>query len=591
MEEKTFWTSTLTALLTIGATITEGAFVLAGTALILKDFKIVGVACPLISLASAAFAIAIEGQVYNENNIDGCNYLLANDGLRHKIIRDIIIDAHNASLNQTNLFMQYREALENLRKKLKNHGNRTTYKQEIVALKKKLFDSESQAIAYIENSTGTVFSEAEHTLLLQKRNYFFAVCDRKRTYAWIANTFNLISTVGAFYSAFYVSQLAAHQIFFFLGLSFSVPVIAIAAIAALATISYAFLTYRTCMQIIYNDFFSEYWNRLKTQFNQGSTTNKVCIIVGSILFISLMVGLTLATAGTWWKTGIAGQLLLINLTHAVVKGTTMIFIACYTLMTLLFNVKNIIETISELVDIDIRAFKLLMSIVFKINFVRPFEDFFYAENSKVISLPRILLNFIPYVWHVSLNICFLLWQIISFVGHCLSEGVKTDNAFLLPHLFSTLIGSLSEWGIDLHYILKKPEVVDNKKTEILLPIEKNETGDHHHANIPSQFLCGILIVPLLIDWALYKLASGKSVIESKRLTLQRHWGSDDPHPSKQTQKSPFQLLLKENPLGVSLESATIENKSSNGKNGFHYPFWKNGKQPPKGLTTALANSY
>ncbi len=561
-------------LITAGATITEAAFSMVGMLLLLRGSPIPRP--EIFAAASGVFAAGIEGEVFLGNIKPAFWDLISAECLEHKIVEKMLVDLcnkNNEKQQNKDFFSFYRNLLTQLKTLKSLHHKTKEHKEKIRELERYKFVVEETIVLYLRGEKAQFLEDIKNQLNAvfnnESEKKFHQIYRKKRLLMYLAQFTTFISMVGCYCSMLGVAQSAL----LFVGLTSSFAMGGAIFIATIAALSYAFVTYRTLMQIIYSDFFSAQWTNLKKLFIDGGAKKRFAMILTTMVFMGLLVCLTLATAGTWWHMGLAGQQLLIHMASLVSKLVMGLFLVPYILTGVLFNIKNSAETLEQLQHMQFsKAVDKIKKELIAI-FREPFEaltgeqsliravlmscescthgqlpvytdtvpvvlimTLVIAEQAfRYIAQPMILMLIcIAYLLQAVTHLIFTVWNVLAFLGHCLSEGVTVDNAFIIPNAVAAASNAIAEGLTDFHYVHETENTQESHKSELSI----SEEEGHHHSNILGRLLCIALFPLLALNLVLYKLLSQKTWKESAEKNFLVYWGSHS-HDSKDTKISEF----------------------------------------------------
>lgn len=393
MKRSELFTEVSTAVLAAGAALADAAFSIMGMALLLQGSNIPypGV----FAASSGVFAIAMEGEIFSQNIRNAFVYSLAVDGLKHKIIQNLLIEKYNADVKTTNEFLKRYSLYYRAWQALSKAHHRTKEQAiEMDEYARTLFLMEEAALCFIQSKDLVIekillpeFIEDFRKLLNDEdKKNFKKIYAKKNVMVGVSK----LALIGSMLGSYLCTQTAAKAMLIFFGIASGSTGVGIAAvIAMMAAVAYGFIIYRTFMQIIYDDLFTKYWHILKKSFQEGTFLKRMKIILTVLAFTVLVVGLTFATAGTWWKTGLAGQMMLINVANAFSQVVVGFVLSLYILTTMIFNIKNIAETVDQLSKVSFSSITHKISTAFHRNFIRPWRDLTNPYELCLMStLPR-----------------------------------------------------------------------------------------------------------------------------------------------------------------------------------------------------------
>lgn len=501
------------------ASFIEASYSYYGMVCILNNLQLFTSLAGWFGLASALFTIAIEGEVFLQNTDSAIRYFNDKKSLNYIIAQNLLIDYCNNNLNSTNKFiMQYRYfalAAQAIPISIQIATDDTHLTNNIwygrLLMERCLigyFDSSCCLPAEIKTELDKVF--------IENKKHFNFLINQKQSFIYCFHAINAAAILGESISSLFVAQ----QFLLFMGLS-GIPLFAIAGVFSLiAGLTFGIIFYRTYMQIILNDSLSTWWNQFYATLTNGSTGKKILTCMTAIIFATLLLVLILSSAGTFWQTGIDSQKFMYNTCYTTLTVLTGLCVSIFTVAYVIYNAKNIIESIYQVPDIDFLQWGTSFLDSIKKYFLYEAQNFFTNATILWITFNPLyillaLTGAMSAALHLIIDLTFAFWNVFSFIGHCIGEGVTTDNAFYLTPLTSTLYGTFIEVFTDLHYFTHDCQ----HHAENSQLIKKEDDGDEHHSNIPAKILCILLSPLLLLDCALYKAHSGKTWKDSFSLTF------------------------------------------------------------------------
>ncbi|MCP3680364.1 MAG: hypothetical protein GY782_08990 [Gammaproteobacteria bacterium] len=476
---------------------------------------------------SSLFAVMIESIVLHQNISSGLDYLFAIDRLRHKLARDLIIKHHKQYLKEASTSKKKKRFLEKYAKEYRElskllicHDH--SKKERINSLKQSLYKRECQLIAYLEEKAYKFTYDLSY--FSDETSYYTKQLRRK---SWLLRFFhlvNLLSSAGAFFS--FVAIIKAT--FVFIGIAATISSGGIFAIAALATISCFLISYNTIVKVIEDDlcqkFLCDVTKRFRTAWEKRECAKLIGLFFGAVVFIALIVALTLITFGTWWSSGWSGFSLVVGASSLVAKGITMALVCCYTFTTVLFNVKNIGETLALLFGVEKWGQKWDDFIErLEEDYVFPGEALFskgslaHDTNNKFLKAVCYFLAGCNYFFIIVVNTGSELFEGASFLLHCLGEGVMFGRSW--P---ADTVTTLAEGGSDMHCVFGE-SCEHNSESLQLKPLPE----PHTHLNIVGPIFCFVFCITLImpLNMIFYKILTKKSWSDSFHDCIGRHWSS------------------------------------------------------------------
>ncbi len=487
---------TIAALFTLGAIALIGILSFSGMFYLTSN---IGAA-----VASAIFAVIIEGEIYKQNILSGTNSLLHMGKFLElsnyrKVLQQLSMDKNNreqcAILRDYHKLSKYRNALMHLRFMSKEQRAELTRTEariaEIEAFFTRYLNNQLQGelnpieLKLKKSLDRTIGNERAATLEKLKKNL-----KRERIMLWATMP---ITVIGGFMTALVMApQISAALVFFGVAMSATVMCACVWPLAAIIAVGAMIMVYKTFIDIIHHKTLQKHWTSFKTKFNEGGPVIKTLYVVGMVLLIGLAVAATVATAATWWNAAQAGLLLLPYLAPAanVVKNViTAIGIGLMGLGHLDFDYTNSLESFETLTA------KASLSAVPKANraevaAMSPIKKSFtllkyraahaYAHWLKKPLYQRCN----PFTWiNTVIEIPF---RAAIILGHLISIGVTGDRLGNVPPVVTATIGSLQEGATDLHYITNHDDHDHH---------HEHVHDDHHHSDLAGFFL-NILLAPL-----------------------------------------------------------------------------------------------
>lgn len=561
-------------LLTFAASINEAAFSFVGMIALLHGTPLSTGTINAIGIGSGLAALSIESEVFLQNISHGLGYAFTAEGLKLKTIRDLILTQYNSDTGtEKNKFLiQYAAMYLALQKRIEAHSHDQTMESEIETLQSQLYWMDKALLLYFEGNQEPLIGDTLSTfdaLFQAQQQQYFETYEHKRNLMTAAILFTVLSLPGCFFASAFVAK----SLLVYLGAAGAACCGGVITIAAVAVIAYLLMMYNTFAEMIYNDLPQKYWNQLKGAWYKENATTKqkfltrLKIILVTALFTGLIVLLALATAGTWVKSGMAGQVFLFSCCNTTVElliGTSALL---YTAITVIFNIKNISKTISMLSEADTDAFLQRCKKGINEAFMTPYKQLFKDESATINRCSLLLpLAVIAYGLQLLTSLVSGLWFTITLTAHCVSEGVITDKGFLIGPITAATANGLSEFGTDLPYIINghghtqnehKPEIEQNPahrhghshghghcghghrdghkhghehkpKTQTQTQpakIDLNPDGQHTHAGILTKlFFVGFLPV-LLINYSLCRLLTNTDANEAWKTNISAFWSA------------------------------------------------------------------
>lgn len=240
-------------------------------------------------------------------------------------------------------------------------------------------------------------------------------------------------------------------------------------IAIIAAIGYVFMMYHTICDMLCNDRLNKWRKAIIKWFGydkDNDTTLKYSLritIVGLLLVVAvgLAVFATIATGGTWWYAVQKGAQLVPYFTAAA-NYIRNVLVPAVALTTLIFNLKNSLDTVKKLVN----HFSLPNPLTYIKNL---WNELRAKENWLQILNP----------FRITCNIVSLPYNSVVFIGHLIATGLTSNHLGDLNPIGTAIPCGIGEGFEDGKYIFMK------------------KTKDEDHGNIP-EFILKMILSPLLL---------------------------------------------------------------------------------------------
>lgn len=293
---------------------------------------------------------------------------------------------------------------------------------------------------------------------------------------------NMFASIGSAFATAYGLQTTLMTLSIKFGFIISTTALSacIWPLAILAAIGYGFLIYHTICDMVKNDFFNKWYNKLKEWFAQKKDETNLhhalrvtalCFLMAAV--VALGVCATLGTAGTWWFAVKNSASILIPIA-SVANAIRNILVPIVASTQLIFTLKNSLETIKSLLKISpSESFKMIKNKMAKM----------YAEESWLQIFNPFRLITTPLL---------LIFRYVVFIGHLISMGFSGDHVGSIPPAITTSINGLNDGLQDLHCFLP---IIENNELE--KPQKKQQNDQHEIENLVELPLI-ILLSPFLL---------------------------------------------------------------------------------------------
>jgi hypothetical protein len=466
---------------------------------------------------SAVLASVIEYEIYKQNFDGAAEYF--SDGIKHHIVQNMLIKMHNgivaskktadspAPEKQNTFYLTYREYYIYLDQLQKKHDKDEEDKKEIAEYKEKLYLLEENVLSYLEtNTTGSNNGNDKEQLIADIDNFFVAnngkahyaaELTHKKYFAWGASIAIAIGAAGTFMMSIASSNALTAVLLAAIGISN--PCGLLIAIAALSTVFFLMVTYKIVMDIICRDLINVYYEKLTHSWKEASTTKRIGLAAVVTLFIGFSFFATVATGGTWWATGLAGQVMLFNAASVSIEALVRFTIILSIIFTVFFEIKNMLMTLEQYKHKEFAAIPKEICDFFSDRFHKVFVAPFSEEKQSLLTSDKTLLFKVAVVFccllHIIVNLSFAIWEPFVFLGHCFSEALTIDHAWLFSPMSITIVMFFECILTDLH-------IMNNSEQQKLIdydtPIDCSAAETHQHSDLAFQILTFALTVSLIL---------------------------------------------------------------------------------------------
>jgi hypothetical protein len=472
-EQTVKWTST--GLLTTGVIISTGLLSFCGMLFI----------HPSLALAWIAFGLAgfVDGEVYKQNIAQGIDNikLLGTRGIDILIIKSLEERLKNS--NDTWFEKEYKNQkkyIDSFTHKKLNAEQKINKKNAIKRLRR------MQKFFVKCVLSGSKNDECLETLTspIQKE---LATFKRKRWYLRASIPICLGAGAGFGFATASSLYVALAGIGMTAALSATVwP------LAAIACIGYAFLIYHTIADIICNDTFQKWKEKVKTWFHRKEKENNLKFglrVTGLalLLVLTMSVGViaTLATAGTWWMAVKNGALLL-PIFAAAANHIRNLLVPLASVTNFVFTIKNSLKSVKNILTIKPKeAFKKKKEEI---------KEFIEKETLLQLLNPfRIITKLIS-----------LPFMFIVFIGHIIAVGLTGDRTPGLNYgetITGAICGAISDGAVDFPYVFGQEHGHDHEHAD--------PEHDHNHGLI-ADWVLKVTLSPLLLLSAIYSFLVSKN---------------------------------------------------------------------------------
>ncbi len=414
------------------------------------------------SIAAAAFAVIIEGEVNRVNLNEGLKKLfhwgkyIETIELERKLKRLALAEQEKAN---DNIFTDYYKLSTRL-KKIKKQWHPQNFTElgekraEIRRIKTQMamisdlfrnavFNPELSTSNDTPSFTKALYAEINDTLGKDKDTLIKTIKSKKRQ-LWTTSLFSLGGSAVAGLANFRQMMFSAKMILAFLhiGLAAS-PMLAgiIAPLATLFAIYWAIAIYHTFADIIATDKYQKYKKKIFKLFKKRKQesalrcwTRRILVTVGLAVLLTISVSFIIATAGTIWSAAKSGAKAIPYLSRAA-RWIYKIGMPLFIGGQFSFGIKNFFESISEIGKTP--------------GFLK---KHWHAFEDKIKHTENLGQQLNPFRW--TANILEFAGRLVIFTLHIFSIGLTTDHLGKVPPAGTAMAGALEEAGEDIHYIFK-----------------------------------------------------------------------------------------------------------------------------------------
>ena len=520
------------SLLTIGASLILGFLSFGGM------FALWPVLAP--ALAAFALSVAYEGEIYLQNIKGAWNKLFKHNALKRELANDYLLEKFlDKSIDTTskdcptffkdyeiqlNLLHKFGHAsLDELSKARKKQAEKTLKDME------KWFALQLFATPSSETEAENIYTTELQSWLLRHQQLEWQtqlvkeLRDRSfmKLFSAFAGLFMGLGTTYLLVEAFSVIPL-------FMAIPLTAWPLWIVPMAAIAGSAYGLLTYNAITDMIKSAPLRTWFNKIRNDLSTGLTARNLFITTTAIFLVTLALGLTICTAGTWWT--VAKQTpplfawmgrmpgFIMGVINPIITG----------LSAVVFNLQNTSESL-ELIDTASRKKTNVFSDLAQ-AITDGFQSLIKHENALQIINPFRLL----------LKITVAPLRVLFFLGHLVSIGVTADRMPGVSQFFSALLGIISEGFEDYHYFFGHDHDHEkqhhhghchNHEHSMSLIKERlgNGHGHHHDLDLPTRVL-------KFVFSPIYFLAAGWDYAMSKKesLTFRDSWNKQQGIPKEKS---------------------------------------------------------
>lgn len=459
MKAKKVITLSIGILLLLGVIATVGFLSFTGMLLITPSI--------VIASASFFFAVAIEGEVYKQNILNGLKKILTRDYIKRKIIErelDTLI-ANDENLKQSQFLQDYKAQKKYFNKLRAQHLDKKLIQQQEKRLKYMQAYFNDFIFARNQNSHDELAKQLHKLVSVESQQKIQSEISKKETfskYMWIFYSLAGVSCTFASIYSIHAGFLTLMTTFGF-ALAPTILLGGIIPLAIMAGIGYAILLYHNVSDMICNDTLQKWGKKIINyfQFREGQESRATYIlrISGVGLLAAIVVGLgifaTIATAGTWWIAAKEGAK-LIPYVAKFANWIRNITIPAMAIPNLLFNINNSFSTIKKLSQFSIK--NKILSITNEINQTIKNENLLQLINPF-----RILIKLVEFPV-----------KLFTFLAHLVSICVMSDHLDPIPPTITASLNCANEALVDGHFFMEDDHA--NKD----LPDHQHNTKNHQH---------------------------------------------------------------------------------------------------------------
>ena len=241
---------------------------------------------PILPLALAAFGLsaAYEGEIYLQNIKNAWNKLFQDNYLQQQMANAYLLENFPDDTTANDCPQFYKNYAELLQTP---HSSDQLAKEE-AWFSKQLFSTdagtthEEQAL----RASLLINRAAEIAKLTQRRKLFHGM----KAFSALAGVFMILGSSYLLVEAFTIIPFLA-------ALPLAAGPFIIVPLAVMSGIAYAFLTYNAITDMITNDTLRKWARKI---YDGGLRPKNIGLALLSVVLLSLAIGLTICTAGTWW---------------------------------------------------------------------------------------------------------------------------------------------------------------------------------------------------------------------------------------------------------------------------------------------------
>src|SRR3990167_4733131 len=403
-----------------------------------------------LPIAIAAFFLGslVEGDVNKVNIMRGIKKSTQKDYLlmllAKRKIAELLQSKNNADLPP--FFTLYKEQL-NYHNQLKAiHSHDPEYQQQLADAKQRLVDMRRYFIKMMDTQPA---DDIVKNPLLTNLCHYMNIDEFKSTFKHklycirASSVVSFFAGIGTGFITAYATQSGVTTFLAAFGITAASTTMAVTVItlAIAAGIAYLYISFNNIHEMITDELVKKYGGKTKNFFTTIDRNHLFLDISKKILFallalavIGLGLFITAATAGTWWHGVKHGAQLISYLKDFsnLIRFVTVPFVA---ISALLFNFKNSLQTIWEVLEINIP--KKISEIRHKIKETRQNEPDMEFYNP---------FRFIKLTLEIPL-------QFAIFIGHLIAVGAMTDRISTVHPAAVAAMGAITEGAEDLHYIM------------------------------------------------------------------------------------------------------------------------------------------
>lgn len=495
---------------------------------------------PILALAFSAFALSIvyEGQIYWQNITGALNKLFFKNNYLQQLYANQLLRKNfpDTDVEDCPQFFKDYESQLRLLDRFNHQRLDDASKERKRKLEKRIRDMERWFAKQLFRKTDDSLNDYEGQIAdwmdsEGRREEHLSQYNSRRLTFYAVGSFSVLAAGFMALGTTYLLMEAFLAIPLLATIPFGTLPLIIAPLAVVAGISYGFLTYNAVTDMINNKsvqkffkhFYKDYIKSIHDEFKSPTRswkqlgkellkTTLMSIITLSLL--SVAVGLTICTAGTWWTVVKNSQplfawmakmpSLIMGIINPIITGASTIF----------FNLENIFETLSQVRGFFSSLFAKKLDIAKSLhnintilheldpntfeqhqqelgdepdyrsilaNIENKMERLNENNDEKTLKKMQIIQNltkqirdalnsdkkekksitqrwFMGESWwqilnpfRILLKLTYMPLRAIFFLGHLVSIGVTSDRVPGIPQFLSALLGILSEGFEDFHY--------------------------------------------------------------------------------------------------------------------------------------------